>query len=138
VKVAIVYDSSTGTTKAASEAMKKAFEAAGHECSVDPVQTADPAKTARAELVCLGSWTKGLFFVLQKPTPLMVKFAGRMPDLTGKKAIVFCTYKVATGKALSKLAQPLAAKGAGVIGRFRFRGPMPSPEFDAFVRRLTS
>ncbi len=138
MKVAIVYDSSTGTTKAASEAMQKVFEGAGHECSVTPVQAADPATTAQAELVCLGSWTKGLFFILQKPTPLMVDFAGRMPDLAGKKALVFCTYKIATGKTLSKLAQPLAAKGADVTARFRFRGPTPDPEFNAFVRSLQS
>jgi len=138
VKVAIVYDSSTGTTKAASEAMSKTFEAAGHECSVDPVQGADPATTAQADLLCLGTWTQGLFIVLQKPTPAMLEFAGRLPDLAGKQAVVFCTYKIATGKTLSKLAQPLAAKGAGVAARFRFRGPTPTAEFDTFVRSLSS
>ncbi len=33
MKVAIVYDSSTGKTKAAAEQMGEAAKAAGHECS---------------------------------------------------------------------------------------------------------
>ena len=46
MKVAIVFDSSTGKTKAAAEQMGEAARAAGHECTVDSIHDADPAQVA--------------------------------------------------------------------------------------------
>ena len=44
MNIAIVYDSSTGTTAKAAEAMGKAMEAHGHSCRVQPIASADPAE----------------------------------------------------------------------------------------------
>ena len=62
-RVAIVYDSSTGTTKAAAEQMGEATRAAGHDCSVDSIHDADPAEVSAADVICVGSWTKGLYVI---------------------------------------------------------------------------
>lgn len=133
MNVAIVYDSRTGTTAKAAEAIGKALRERGHQCRVQSVAEADPAQVAQADLICVGSWTQGLFVILQHPTKESLRFIGRLGDLKGKKAVVFCTYKLATGKLLSKLADGLRNKGAQVVGQFKFRGPQPDDSFAAFA-----
>ena len=61
MKIAIVYDSSTGTTAKAAEAMGKTLQEQGHECQVQSVMQADPAAVSEADLICVGSWVHGLF-----------------------------------------------------------------------------
>ena len=77
MQVAIVYDSRTGTTKAMAEKMAEHVRSAGHECNVAPVQAADPAAVAAADAVCVGSWTEGLFFILQHATKATMEFIDR-------------------------------------------------------------
>ena len=134
MNVAIVYDSRTGTTRAAAEAMSRVLIQHGHQVQVTPVGSADPAQVAGADLVCVGSWTQGLFLVLQHATRATREFLERLGDLSGKQALVFCTYKVATGSMLPRMAAALEAKGARVVGRFRWRGP----DVDEAFRRLAA
>ena len=54
MNVAIVFDSKTGTTKAAAEAMAEQVRAAGHPCTVSSVQEADPAAVSAADAICVG------------------------------------------------------------------------------------
>ena len=137
MKVAIVYDSRTGTTAKAAEAMGKALEQHGHQCHVQSVAEADPAEVSEADLICVGSWTQGLFLILQHPTKQSMRFVGQLGNLTGKKAVVFCTYKLATGKLLPRMAEGLESKGAQVVGQFKYRGPEPGSEFASFAASLS-
>jgi len=136
VRMAIVYDSSTGKTKAAAEQMGEAARAAGHECSVESIHDADPAQVTTADAVCVGSWTKGLFVIRQHPTPATIDFIERLGPLDGKPAAVFTTYDLAIGKTLEKMATPLAARGAKVTGEFKSKGPHAAEDFDAWLRTL--
>lgn len=129
MKIAIVYDSRTGTTRGASIAMGRLFEEHGHECTVQSVSEADPDQVTGADLVCIGSWTQGLFLILQHPTRATLDFIDRLGDLTGKQAIAFCTYKLATGSLLPRMAAALEAKGAEVLGTYRYRGAVPGQDF---------
>ena len=133
----IVYDSKTGTTAAASEAMGKAFEGQGHQCRVQSIAQASPADISRADLVCVGSWVKGLFVILQHPSDGAMQFIEQLDNLKGKKVIVFCTYKLAAGSTLRQMAEAVERKGATVVGQFKFRGSEPDGEFNAFVRALS-
>ncbi len=47
MRVAIVYDSRTGTTKAAAEMMAEVAISKGHDCSVVPVQGAERSPIER-------------------------------------------------------------------------------------------
>ena len=91
-----------------------------------------------ADLICLGAWVKGLFIVLQHPSEGAINFVKNMGDLSGKKAVVFCTYKLAIGSTLSQMAKVLEDSGATVVGRFKYRGPEPNKEFTSFAAALTS
>ena len=137
MNIAIVYDSSTGTTAKAAEAMGKTMEEHGHQCRVQSVAQADPADVLEADLICVGSWVKGLFIIRQHPTEGTMRFIERLGNLADKKAVVFCTYKLATGSTLHQMTKALEWKGAKVVGQFRYRGPEPNFEFASFVTSLT-
>ncbi len=136
MKVAIVYDSSTGKTKAAAEQMGEAARAAGHECSVQSVLDADPAEVTVADAVCIGSWCKGLFVIRQSATPATMGFIDRLGSLDGKPAAVFTTYDIAIGKTLKKMATPLEARGARVTGKLKSKGPHAAKEFGDWLQTL--
>lgn len=136
MNVAIVYDSHTGTTARAARAMAQVFTATGHSCVVSSVQGAVASEVAEADLICVGSWTQGLLLFGQHATRQTMDFVDRLGDLGGKQAVVFCTYKIATGKMLPKMAAALQQRGANVRGRFKFRSHVPNGDFSAFVQSL--
>ena len=136
MKVAIVYDSSTGKTKAAAEQMGEAARAAGHECSVESIHDADPAQVTKADAICVGSWCKGLFVILQRPTEETMGFIERLGPLDGKPAAVFTTYALAVGKTLPKMAAALGARGARVTGQLKSKGPRVAEGFDSWLQTL--
>ena len=136
MKIEIVYDSSTGTTAEAAGAMGKVMEEHGHTCQVQPVTQADPGDVSEADLICIGTWVKGLFIIMQHPTKGSMNFIERMGNLADKKVVVFCTYKLAAGSTLSQMAKVLEGKGAEVVGQFKYRGPEPNSSFASFVSSL--
>jgi flavodoxin len=136
MNIAIVYDSSTGTTAKAAEAMGKMLEQQGHQCHVQRVVEADPAAVSQADLICIGSWVKGLFIIRQHPTAGTLRFINQLGTLDGKQAVVFCTYKLAIGSTLRQMANPLQSQGAEVVGQFKYRGPEPDGAFTSFAKTL--
>ena len=137
MKIAIVYDSSTGTTAKAAETMGKIMEEQGHQCRVQAVAQANSADVSEADLICVGSWVKGLFIIRQHPTEGTMRFIEQLGNLEGKQTVVFCTYKSAVGSTLRQMAQALEGKGAKVVGQFKYRGPEPKNQFALFARSLT-
>ena len=136
MKVAIVFDSQTGTTRAAAEAMAELVRSAGHLCTVGSVQDADPATVSAADAICVGSWCKGLFFVGQHATEATMNFIDGLDNLDGKPAAVFCTYKTAAGGMLPKMATRMESRGANVTGSFKSRGPVAAKDFSSWVESL--
>ena len=136
MNIAIIYDSSTGTTAKAAETMGKTLEAHGHLCRVQSVAKADPADVSEADLICVGSWVKGLFIIRQHPTEGTMRFIERLGDLAGKNVVVFCTYKLAIGSTLRQMAKPLEEKGATVVEQFKYRGSEPNSNFASFANSL--
>jgi hypothetical protein len=69
---------------------------------------------SEAELVVVGSWTDGLLLFGQRPGRLgrLVK----MPVIDGKKAAVYCTYAISSGKTLEQLAGVVSRRGGDVVG----------------------
>ena len=136
MNVAIVFDSATGTTEAAAEAMGDLIRAAGHECTVSSVRHADPAMVSTADAICVGSWCKGLFFIRQHATEATMDFIDGLNGIDGKPAAVFCTYKTAVGRMLPKMVARLENRGAVVTGSFKSRGPVAADGFDNWVKAL--
>jgi flavodoxin len=137
MNVVIVFDSSTGTTKKAAKEMGKLLSEQGHQCQVLPLYDADPASIAEADLLCVGSWVKGLFIIRQHPTEGIMQFIDRLDDLAGKKTVVFCTYKIAIGSTLHQMTKALEAKGGQVVAQFKYRGPETNSKFVSFAASFT-
>lgn len=136
MKVSIVFETRTGTTAAAAEQMAESVRTAGHECTSVSILDAEPARVSAADALCIGTWTKGYFIVMQHPTDATLDFIGRL-SLRGQPVAVFTTYRLAVGGTLRELAMAVEASGGTVTGMYKSRGPMAPEGFDGWVRSLT-
>ncbi len=136
MNIAIVYESNTGTTATAAQAMGRELANLGHQCQVQSVAKADPAEVTKADLICIGAWVKGMFVVGQHPSEGALKFIGRLGNLAGKRVVVFCTYKIAAGSTLSQMGKALESQGATVVGKFHYRGSHPDAQFTQWVQAI--
>ena len=110
----MIYESLTGNTAKAGQAIAAGLTEAGLPTQAFPIKHIDFQALSQADLVIVGSWVDGLVVVGQKPGRL-----GRikaMPALAGKKAVVYLTYAIDPGKALQKMSDAVAARGAEVLG----------------------
>ena len=137
MKVAIVYETHTGTTAAAAEKMAEIVRLAGHECTVENISNADVAKVARADAIAIGCWTKGWFVIMQHPSDGILDFVSGL-SINHKPVAVFATYKLAVGSTLRKLADAVESSGGKVTGMYRVKGPKVPQGFEAWVKSLDS
>jgi flavodoxin len=137
MKVAIVYETSTGTTSAAAEKMAEVVRLAGHECTVENISNADPRKVGRADAVAIGCWTKGWFIIRQHPSDGILDFVEKL-TLNGRPTAVFATYKLALGPTLRTLSMAAEAAGGKVTGMYSVKGPNVPDGFEAWVQSLDS
>lgn len=115
----MIYESLTGNTRRAGHAIAAQLTARGVPTVACPITNVDYQALARAELVVVGSWVDGFFVIGQRPGR-----AGRiaaMPALAGKRAAVYLTYALDAGKALQKLSDAVADRGADVLGGVTIR-----------------
>jgi menaquinone-dependent protoporphyrinogen IX oxidase len=136
MNIAIVYESNTGTTATAAQAMGREFTRLGHQCEVQSVGEADPSAVAKADLICIGAWVKGMLIFGQHPSEGTLNFIARLDGLRGKRAVVFCTYKIAAGSTLSQLSAAIERQGGVVAGKFQYRSPHPDAQFAQFAQTL--
>ena len=136
MKVAIIYDTHTGTTGGAAEKMAEVVRAAGHECNVANVSHAETALQG-AKAVVLGAWTEGWFIIRQHPSEPMMRYLQDAP-LTGKPVAVFATYKLAVGSTLRLLANAAEAAGGKVTGMYKVKGANVPQGFESWVSSLGS
>ena len=110
----MIYESLTGNTAKAGQAIAAGLTAEGLPTQAFPIKQIDYQALSKADLVIVGSWVDGLVVVGQRPGRL-----GRikgMPALAGKRAVVYLTYAIDAGKALQKMSDAVTARGAEVLG----------------------
>ena len=136
MNIAITYDSKTGTTAKAAQAMGGILEEQGHQCQVQSITEADPTTVLESDLICIGTWVKGLFIIFQHPNPESFLFIHKLGDLSEKRVVVFCTYLLAAGSTLEQMVDFVESKGGKVVGQFKYRGPKPNAAFASFAKSL--
>ena len=136
MRVAIVYDTHTGTTSGAAEKMAEVVRAAGHDCTVANVSNAESAVQG-AKAVALGAWTQGLFIIRQHPSEPMMRWL-EDAALTGREVAVFTTYKLAIGSTLRQLSSAAEAAGGKVTGMYKVKGAKVPEGFERWVSSLDS
>lgn len=130
----VIYESLTGNTARAGRAIAARLTAEGLPAQAYPITKIDYQALSEAELVVVGSWTDGLILVGQRPGRM-----GRinaMPALAGKRAVVYLTYAIDAGRALHKLVDAVAARGADVLGGATIRRDRIDEGVDDLVDRI--
>jgi flavodoxin len=104
-KVVICYNSQTGTTKKFAEEIRKEISRHGYNGELISISdgSADLEKISRADYLFLGSWTKGLMVIFQRPDAVWKNFVAKMPDVSDAKIALFTTYKIRTGSMFKKM-----------------------------------
>ena len=115
----VIYESLTGNTRKAADLIAAELRAAGHEAVTCPTFDIDYAALQRADLVVVGGWTDGLFFVGQRPG--RASRLRKLPSMVGKRAVCFVTYALDAGKTLEKLTAIVEGLGADVEGGMTIR-----------------
>jgi flavorubredoxin len=134
VDAVVIYESLTGNTARAGQAIAAELTEQGVPTRAFPITRIDYQALSDADLVIVGSWVDGLILVGQRPGRL-----GRvraMPALAGKRAVVYLTYAIDPGKALQKMSDAVAARGAEVLGGQVIRRDKLDEGVDEFVDRV--
>jgi flavodoxin len=117
MKACVLYISRTGNTKRFAEAISESLEAPIFNIADAP----EPSVTQDFDLLVIGTPVMGM-----RPTPEVHSFVKRLPECTGKKTILFCTYAIRQGGTLKVLEKELTQKGYVTILTLSKRGLKPS------------
>ena len=130
----VIYESLTGNTRRAAEAMARRLADRGVATVACPITGIDYQALSEADLVIVGSWVDGLLVVGQRPGR-MGRIA-QLPALAGKRAVVYLTYALHPGKALQKLSDAVAGRGAEVLGGVTIRRDRTEAGVEDLVERI--
>jgi flavodoxin len=117
MKACVLYISRTGNTKRLAEAISEMLEAP----VFDIAQAPEPSVIHDFDLLVIGTPVMGL-----RPAPEVHSFVKRLPECTGKKAILFCTYAIKKGGTLNALEKELTQRGYVTVLSISKRGLKPS------------
>ena len=134
MRAIVIHESLTGNTERAAHHIVDELRDAGVTAIACPTTDVDYQALAEADLVIVGSWTDGLFLFGQKPGR-SARIAN-LPYLSGKRAAVYCTYAIETGRTLEKLEDIVRSRGADVIGGMAIRRNRLAEGSAEFVGRL--
>jgi len=119
MKAVVIYESLTGNTRKAAGLIGEELERHGVATTVSPITGIDYQALEDADLVIVGSWTDGLIFFGQRPG--RAARLRKLPFVSGKRCVVFCTYAIDCGATLDKLVAILEDRGAEVLGGMAIR-----------------
>jgi len=106
----VIYYSKTGRTRQMAYELNKCLKENNLNSKMISIYDVQPEDITRSDMVLLGCWTSGLFFMLQHPDKTWKEYAAKFPDLNGKKVGFFTTYRTATGSMFRKMYQNLKGK----------------------------
>ncbi|MCW4011225.1 MAG: hypothetical protein NWF05_11525 [Candidatus Bathyarchaeota archaeon] len=116
MKSCVFYFSRTGNTKRLAETISETLE-----IPVFDISASQPSTVGDFDLLIVGTPVTGL-----RPAVEVTAFLDKIPEGTGKKAIVFCTYAFTKGGAMKHMSQQLSKKGYITILSVGKRGVKPS------------
>ena len=132
----IIYESLTGTTQRAAHLIGDGFFDHRIGSQIFPVAGVTASAVAGADLVIVGTWTDGALIVGQRPGK--AKKLKQLPDLTGKRCLVYCTYAIHPGKTIQKLTRIVDELGGEVLGGMTIRRDHLHEDTAEFVERAIS
>ena len=135
MKAALLVESLTGNTWRAAEMIGTNLQQEGWSITgLSRVRRPDLASIQEADIVLIGTWTHGLFFVGQ--APWAAADIANMPVMRGKKAACFLTYALDAGKSLDRLSTAVGRTGAEVVGGLQIKRNHIKHHSEVFADRL--
>ena len=117
----IFYLSRTGNTKRFAQAIAEVTKA-----SLYDIASTEPSTVEKVDLLILGTPVEG-----SSPTKEALAFIENMPKAEGKKAILFCTYKIfGNNRTLKNMEKQLANKGYETLLMVSKKGMKPEKPAD--------
>ena len=135
MKALVAYESKTGHTQQAAEAIGDALRRMDVEAAVKPIAEVKSADVQLADVLFIGTWVQGHFIFNVKPAGAS-KWVSSLPSLRGKPVGVFCTYLFSPRGALQVLSGMLESRGAKPRGERAFRRSRPADGAEEFVREV--
>jgi hypothetical protein len=114
MRALVIHESLTGNTREAAHRIVEELVSEGWQASECSSREVDLAALQSADIVVVGTWVDGLFFVGQRPGG-SGKLA-KLPLLGNKPTYVYVTYAVDPGKTLDKLTAAVTERAGDVKG----------------------
>ena len=132
MKACVLYLSRTGNTKRFAEAISEAIQS-----PIFNIETSDPTSFNDYDLLLIGTPVTGF-----NAAPQVTSFIKKLPEGSGKRTILFCTYAVAKGQVFSALEKELLQRGYNNILCVSKKGIKPSKNdfkdaTDAILKKIT-
>lgn len=135
MNVLVAYESRSGHTRRAAEAIGEAARSGGATVTVRRVADVTAAEVGEADVLFVGTWVEGLILFGVKPAGTG-RWAPALPSLDGKPVGAFCTYAFNPRGTLATLGDVLRAKGATVVGERAFHRRRPTAGAEAFAKSV--
>lgn len=117
----IVYFSRTGNTKRLAQTIADTAKA-----PIYNIASTQPSTLENCDLLILGTPVEGA-----SPAKETLSFIEAMSKVEGKKAILFCTYRLfGNSRTMNALEKALAAKGYEILLKVSKKGMKPEKEAD--------
>jgi flavodoxin len=135
MNVLVLYQSRSGHTRDAAEAIAQAVRNLNYEVVVKSVIEVRKADVENADALFVGTWVQGLILFGVKPAGAEL-WVPALPSLEGKPVGVFCTYAFHPRASLRRLGALLAARGATILGERAFHRSRPGAGAESFVQSV--
>ena len=135
-RVLVAYESETGNTKRAGTSLAGIMGAAGAEVRAMHLRDCGTEALAWADLIIVGTWVEGFVVAGVKPAKGARAFLDRLPHLGGKRVVLYCTYAVSPGRALSMMRSAFEGRGAVVMTEQSFSQRALASAPDRFGEKL--
>jgi len=134
MNIVVIHQSRSGNTKKAAELIGGAVASSENKVTVRSTENLDFKELANADLIFVGTWVDGLILFGHRPGD--IGKLNLIPPLWGKNVVAFMTHAANPGKAASKFASFLEAKGAKVISSRSINRRKLESEIRPFVEEI--
>jgi flavodoxin len=135
MNVLVLYQSRSGHTRDAAEAIAQATRNLNHEAVVKSVIQVRAADVENADVLFVGTWVQGFILFGVRPAGADL-WVPALPSLEGKAIGVFCTYAFGPRGSLRALGAMLEARGATILGQHAFHRRRPRHGAELFAQRI--
>jgi len=117
----VIYHSKTGITRAFGKEISDFLTRNNIDSTFISIVDYRDSEIQNIDYIVLGCWTSGLFVLFQHPEKAWIDFSRRLPDLSGKKIVLFTTYKIAAGSMFRGMRKRLRCTPDDVVVELKSR-----------------